>query len=687
METNFARPRQVVLVLDQNAASLRWAEDTIFGFDLYPDCKNACDKARSRGVEVMLALPVRPGTKLPERFAGTEFPVVPMGSDFSFDSPVGVKAAPGSVLIAADRKLRGAAHGAGMIALPHLSLLDALMVGETPMAARLQGKRDVLMRFSSIATAVPMHFQPGPDGVWAWIGILTKAALAEAVELGLDAAPLPYEVTTDDLFWVRPDHFDAGTKAALKQRTILHAEKGQMLIALGPDESPEALGIHGEHGHAQLLSPTPQLIAPVHSNPQEAAIIDTELLDLDVLTPVRRIDPDILRLLLRPRCSTVTANYVDDLDRYTGVSALDANGPIVSRHIAHPDNARAEAQLIRDLQAMGYCAIRHDFQHAGQTHSNIIADLPGTGRYFIRPDWLNRWRELLVRIDTDRLNRTDLGELGGLLQQLPKAMLDLPQSQLAVQLADILHLRPWYPWWCLRTPVSGIGAGIIVVGCHLDSTAAFDSGYSPATDAAPGRDDDGSGLAGVLSIARHMTSLRGKLTHTVRFCFFNAEEAGLVGSQAYAAMLKAQNAPVRAAICMDMIGYNTDSYRLWEVHAGYTDPAIRDLSLPVANQIAAAGQDYNTLAAAQIYKGTSAFSGAPDRNVYDGAINRSDHASFHQQGWPAVVVSEDFFANLASEPASDGNVNYHRAGDTFVDTGFARDIVCAVARAVTQMAQ
>ena len=37
---------------------------------------------------------------------------------------------------------------------------------------------------------------------------------------------------------------------------------------------------------------------------------------------------------------------------------------------------------------------------------------------------------------------------------------------------------------------------------------------------------------------------RGKLTHTVRFCFFNAEESGLIGSKAYASLMKAQSAPI-----------------------------------------------------------------------------------------------------------------------------------------------
>jgi Zn-dependent M28 family amino/carboxypeptidase len=160
----------------------------------------------------------------------------------------------------------------------------------------------------------------------------------------------------------------------------------------------------------------------------------------------------------------------------------------------------------------------------------------------------------------------------------------------------------------------------------------------------------------------------------------------LVGSKAYAAKMKTLNAPIRAVLCMDMIGHNSDRQRIFEIHAGYTDPAVRDLSLPLASHVESAAASYGQLAPAQIYAGTS-WNGAPDRSVFDGAINRSDHAAFHQQGYPAILVSEDFFANLAAEPSSDPNPNYHRASDAFVDLPYARDIVCAVTSAVISLAQ
>ncbi len=681
MKQKVTLPRAVMIVLDQNAASIRQDEDTVLGFDLFGACVKQCEALRNAGKDVMFALPLKNGTDYKPTFHASDVPVVLMDTDFEFGSKGTVLGDKDMTLVAADRKLRGKAEANGMSALPHPALLEFAMAHSELQAARLAGPKDVILRWSQTARSVPMHFQPAPEGGWAWIGHLDQKGLVQAAMTGLQATTLDYDIATDDLLWARLDHVDDEMAKVLEGRKILYSEPGQVLIALGPDESPDALDLHGEHGHAELLSQMPDLMAPVAKD--ASASIDPDLIDLRLIEPVRKVDlKDILQYLL-PTCGAITADFESDLDRYTGLASLDAAGPIVSRHIAHPDNKRAEAQLLKDLRAMGYCPYRHNFSHAGVTHSSIIADLPGRGRFEVAAEVLEPWRRLI---------------LGEPLRELPKSaqralrsskLSDLSQlsdPRILTHLEELMVLRPWYPWWCLRDTVQGIGAQVLIVGCHMDSTAGLDGGYNPATDPAPGRDDDGSGLAGVLSIARHMASMRGKLTNTVRFCFFNAEEAGLVGSKAYAAMLKAQNAPVMGAICMDMIGYNSDAHRLWEVHAGYTDPAIRDASLPLAQAVTSGAQDYGALPAGQIYSGTSATSGAPDRSLFDGAINRSDHAAFHQQGWPAVVVSEDFFANLGSEPASDANVNYHRAADTTIDIAYARDIVCAVARAVTQLA-
>ena len=233
--------------------------------------------------------------------------------------------------------------------------------------------------------------------------------------------------------------------------------------------------------------------------------------------------------------------------------------------------------------------------------------------------------------------------------------------------------------------IPGEQPSLVVVGCHLDSTAARDPGFSPSRDPARGADDDASGMAAVLAIGRHVAALAQPTHHTVRLGFFNAEESGLVGSRAYAASLKARGAEIAAVVCCDMIAFNSDSLRTFEVHAGFTDPAIRDLSAPLAQVVARAAARFGVLAPAQVYTGTTP-TGGTDPTRFDGAINRSDHASFHEQGYPAVLVSEDFFPNRPGDPASDPNPNYHSNTDAVIDAAYGADITRAVSVAVLELA-
>ncbi|MFN4193408.1 MAG: M28 family metallopeptidase [Tabrizicola sp.] len=681
---------RVIVVLDQTSGTLREDDGRLLGLDLAPSLQDLATGLS--GVEILLALPGAadlPGAEALTGFAPAGLRLLPLGPLSYGDLGALSGGDPATALVSADRRLRGEARAAGFTPAAHPALIPMLARGVTPVAARIAGPRDLVERFAARAGAIPMQFQPASDG-WALIALIAPEARATAAAMGLSVFPLACDPATEDLVWARLDAGDPGHQddlaAALAGRPILYSEPGQILIALKPGETAEAFHLHGGHGHAEFLAPDPGLLQPAL---HEAADFDVpDIGKLPEILEAVELDPAVRKILanIRPRCSVVTATYDSDLDRYTGVTALDAAGPIVSRHSAHPDNKRAEAALIADLRAMGYCPWRHDFVHAGATHSNIIADLPGLGRLRIRPEILERYLRILR--DAGPLPPPDrwLPDLGDLApDSWTGGFDDLPDATIRAEIERVLKLQPWFPWWKHRCPLPGFGAGLVIVGAHMDSTAGFEPGYQAPSSPAPGRDDNGSGLAGVLSLARHFRAYAGRLTHTVRFCFFNAEESGLVGSKAYAASLKAARAPVRAVICMDMIGYNSDANRIFELHAGYSDPAIRDLSVPLADRVALAAAQLGRLAPAQVYKGTSTF-GGPDRSVCDGAINRSDHAAFHQQGWGAVLASEDFFMNLSTEPAADGNPNYHRAADRTTDAAYARDIVCAVARAVTQLA-
>lgn len=696
---------RAIIVLDQTSGALR-ADDEIVGLDLTASARSAVSDAQSAGTQVILAVPGLAttgfagfGAALPGVPAGVE--VVPIGplahaADSGVFRDAGFAGAASTALVSADRRLRGEARAAGLVPAAHPALLSMLARGEEPRAARVAGPRAALDRLAATGGVVPMQYQPVPGGTgeWALFGLFTDDVLVEAALRKLSVVPLAYDPGTQDLVWIRPEPGDETTRAALSARGVLYAEPDQVLVALDPGEDAQALGVHGAHGHTELLSPDPGLLRPPdRGDPGIDLDLDRVSAPPAIFEPLPHDPLREMRSSIRPRCATVTAHYAADLDRYSGVEPLDGAHTITSRHVAHPDNGRATDQLVADLEAMGYCTLRHDFVHAGATHSNVIADLPGAGRFRIRPDLERRLLEMLrePRIPiaaadlpvefADLLAAGDAGDAGDRGDRLR----ELDDHELRAELERAIGLRPWYPWWRSQCRLPGWGAGLVVVGAHLDSTAGFEPGYRPSIDPAPGRDDNGSGLAAVLSLARYFRRFAGRLTHTIRFCFFNAEEVGLVGSKAYASHLKAMGAPVREVICTDMMGYNADSNRIFEVHAGFTDPAVRDLGLPIADSVAQAAAGYGVLAPAQVYKGTG-YAGAPDRDISDGAINRSDHAAFQQQGWGAVLVSEDFFANLAAEPAADPNPGYHRAADRTTDLAFSRDIVCAVARAVLRAA-
>jgi Zn-dependent M28 family amino/carboxypeptidase len=91
-----------------------------------------------------------------------------------------------------------------------------------------------------------------------------------------------------------------------------------------------------------------------------------------------------------------------------------------------------------------------------------------------------------------------------------------------------------------------------LIGGHYDAV-------SEDPDWAPGAEDNASGCAGVLEMARVFSSSPPEATMV--FICFSGEEQGLVGSNAHAASLvqSGDDAKVRAVLNMDMIGYTADS--------------------------------------------------------------------------------------------------------------------------------
>jgi Peptidase family M28 len=99
---------------------------------------------------------------------------------------------------------------------------------------------------------------------------------------------------------------------------------------------------------------------------------------------------------------------------------------------------------------------------------------------------------------------------------------------------------------------AGSGANprrVVLVTAHLDSINLRGGPSAPA----PGADDNGSGSAGLLEIARVLQGHRG--VSDLRLILFGGEEEGLFGSKQHVAALAApERSRIDAVVNMDMIG-------------------------------------------------------------------------------------------------------------------------------------
>jgi Zn-dependent M28 family amino/carboxypeptidase len=90
---------------------------------------------------------------------------------------------------------------------------------------------------------------------------------------------------------------------------------------------------------------------------------------------------------------------------------------------------------------------------------------------------------------------------------------------------------------------SGRADKVIVVGAHLDSV-----------EEGPGINDNGSGSAAILEIAREARKRHIRPLNKVRFMWYSAEEAGLVGSQKYVdSLTEAELGNIALMLNFDMV--------------------------------------------------------------------------------------------------------------------------------------
>ncbi len=191
----------------------------------------------------------------------------------------------------------------------------------------------------------------------------------------------------------------------------------------------------------------------------------------------------------------------------------------------------------------------------------------------------------------------------------------------------------------------------VVVCAHYDSRNWHDP-YC-----APGADDNASGCAGVLEIARVFTG--AAFERSLEYILFDGEEIGLIGSRYYVAE-RDTGLTIDAVINLDMIG--------------------RDYGGGVTLQIAGRDDPLDSALAALI-TGMAGFLRLDlDCNYEYSASPTSDHKAFWEiEGIPAILLIENDYLD---------NPHYHACSDIadHIDFDFMTDVVKAAAGSAAQRA-
>jgi len=174
---------------------------------------------------------------------------------------------------------------------------------------------------------------------------------------------------------------------------------------------------------------------------------------------------------------------------------------------------------------------------------------------------------------------------------------------------------------------------VVVIGGHLDSINS-----SSSTGAAPGADDDASGVSSLTEAFRAAMATGYRPARTVKFMAYAAEETGLNGSAAIASWHVTNGVNVVAVMQLDMTNYKGSSW---------------DFAMVTDNTNATLNSFTTSLISTYL-------PGMTYTNITCGYAC-SDHASWNSRGFPATMPFESTMSTY--------NPNIHKTGDTLTFMG------------------
>jgi hypothetical protein len=232
---------------------------------------------------------------------------------------------------------------------------------------------------------------------------------------------------------------------------------------------------------------------------------------------------------------------------------------------------------------------------------------------------------------------------------------------------------------------------LYVITGHLDSRVTDVTDF---TSDAPGADDDASGVAVVLELARLFAARQ--FPGTLVFAAVGGEEQGLFGSAFMAAQMKKAGADVQGMFSNDIVGASQAfdgtkpdpfSVRLFVEGVPAADSAAQ-VSL---TEVVGGENDGGTHQLARFVTAVApaSLTGMNIRVIWrrDRYLRGSDHVSFQAQGYPAARITEPR-ENFNHEHRNVENINGVEFGDRleFVDFGYTARVAKVNAAALWSLA-
>lgn len=200
---------------------------------------------------------------------------------------------------------------------------------------------------------------------------------------------------------------------------------------------------------------------------------------------------------------------------------------------------------------------------------------------------------------------------------------------------------------------------LLVIGAHYDADGHSLRNWKPKGMSTPGADDNASGVAGLLELARLLS--KKPQSRSIELVAYTLEEDPHFGTQEmgsfrHARSLKESGREVQLMLSIEMIGYFADKANSQD----YPAPGMSTLYGDRGNFIALVGNLSNF---GVIRRAKALMSGATDLPVIScnapsnlQGIDSSDHLNYWNEGYPALMVTDTAYYR---------NPHYHRTTDTF----------------------